>query len=50
MVDWFRRHTRCGGLVSPAARGKIIVAGVSVEEILVAVKETSNKKTIWNKE
>jgi len=25
------------------------VAGVSGEEILVAVKETSNKKAIWNK-
>jgi len=35
---------------SPAARGKIIVVGVSGEESLVAVKETSNKKAIWNKE
>jgi hypothetical protein len=35
---------------SPAARGKIIVAGVSEEEILVAFKETSNKQAIWNKE
>jgi hypothetical protein len=35
---------------SPAARGKIIVAGVSEEEIVVVVKETSNKKAIWNKE
>jgi hypothetical protein len=26
------------------------VAGVSREESLVAVKETSNKKAIWNKE
>ena len=26
------------------------VAGVSVEEILFAVKETNNKKAIWNKE
>jgi hypothetical protein len=26
------------------------VAGVSGEEILFAVKETSNKKAIWNKE
>jgi len=26
------------------------VAGVSVEEILFAVKETSNKKAVWNKE
>jgi len=25
-------------------------AGVSVEEIVFAVKETSNKKDIWNKE
>jgi hypothetical protein len=28
----------------------VAVAEVSVEEILFAVKETSNKMTIWNKE
>jgi hypothetical protein len=29
---------------------QVTVAGVSVEEILLAVKETSNEKAIWNKE
>jgi len=29
---------------------QVAVAGVSVEEILFAVKETSNEKAIWNKE
>jgi hypothetical protein len=29
---------------------QVAVAGVSVEEILFAVKETGDKKTVWNKE
>jgi len=29
---------------------QVAVAGMSVEEILFAVKETSNKKTVWDKE
>jgi len=29
---------------------QVAVAGVSVEEIVFTVKETSNKKAIWNKE
>jgi hypothetical protein len=29
---------------------QVAVAGLSVEEILFAVKEKSNKKAIWNKE
>jgi hypothetical protein len=29
---------------------QVAVAGVSVKEILFAVKETSNKKPIWNRE
>ena len=29
---------------------QVAVAGVSVDEILFALKETSNEKAIWNKE